>query len=45
MLSAVATGVVAGLGAYGYVVAMQAALHLMGTLPESLPGPMRLGPR
>jgi len=45
MLSAVATGVVAGLGAYGYVVAMQTALHLMGKLPKSLPGPMRLGPR
>jgi hypothetical protein len=32
-------------GPYGYIVAMQAALHRAGTLPESLPEPMRLGPR
>ena len=36
---------IAGLGPYGYIVAMQAALHAIGKLPESLPAPMRLGPR
>jgi 3-dehydroquinate dehydratase II len=44
-LSAAVTAVIAGLGPYGYIVAMQAALHAIGKLPESLPAPMRLGPR
>jgi 3-dehydroquinate dehydratase-2 len=44
MLSAAATGVIAGLGAYGYIVAMQAAVHAVGKLPESLPAPISLGP-
>jgi 3-dehydroquinate dehydratase II len=44
-LSAAVTGVIAGLGPYGYIVAIQAALHAIGKLPESLPAPMRLGPR
>ena len=44
-LSSVMKGVVAGLGPYGYIVAMQAALHALGQLPESLPAPLRLGPR
>src|SRR5436189_6451866 len=43
-LSSVAKAVIAGLGPYGYIVAMQAALQAAGTLPGSLPGPMRLGP-
>jgi 3-dehydroquinate dehydratase-2 len=34
--------VIAGLGPYGYIVAMQAALHAIGKLPEILPAPMRL---
>src|ERR671935_1230438 len=35
-LSAAVKGVIAGLGPYGYIVAMQAGLHELGTLPESL---------
>jgi 3-dehydroquinate dehydratase-2 len=44
-LSSAVKGVIAGLGPYGYIVAMQAALLAIGKLPESLPVPMRLGPR
>jgi 3-dehydroquinate dehydratase II len=44
-LSAAAKAVIAGLGPYGYIVAMQAALQAGGELPASLPPPMRLGPR
>jgi len=43
-LSSVVKAVIAGLGPYGYIVAMQAALHAAGKLPESLPAPMRVGP-
>jgi 3-dehydroquinate dehydratase II len=45
MLSAAVTGVIAGLGAYGYIVAMQAAIHAIGKLPDSLPPSIGLGPR
>jgi 3-dehydroquinate dehydratase-2 len=45
ILSAAVTGVIAGLGPYGYIVAMQAAIHRIGKLPDSLPYPMSLGPR
>ena len=44
-LSAAARAVICGLGPYGYMVAMQAAVHMVGTLPETLPEPMRVGPR
>src|SRR6266851_4825124 len=44
-LSSAVRAVIAGLGPYGYIVAMQAALHAFGKLPQSLPAPMRLGPR
>jgi len=44
-LSTVARGVICGLGPYGYIVAMQAAAHMLGKLPASLPTPLRLGPR
>lgn len=43
-LSAAAKAVIAGLGPYGYIVAMQAALQLAGKLPDALPGAMRVGP-
>src|ERR1700738_4357611 len=43
-LSSAVKAVIAGLGPYGYIVAMQAALQTFGKLPESLPAPMRLGP-
>ncbi|MCX7363515.1 MAG: type II 3-dehydroquinate dehydratase [Alphaproteobacteria bacterium] len=44
-LSAAAKAVICGLGPYGYIVAMQAAVHMIGKLPGSLPEPMRLGPQ
>ena len=44
-LSSVVKGVIAGLGPYGYIVAMQAALHALDKLPDSLPAPLRVGPR
>jgi 3-dehydroquinate dehydratase-2 len=44
-LSSAVTAVIAGLGPYGYIVAMQAAVRLVGKLPDSWPAPMRTGPR
>ena len=44
-LSAAVTGVIAGLGPYGYIVAMQAALHGAGKLPEAWPEAVRVGPK
>jgi len=44
-LSAAVKGVIAGLGPYGYIVAMQAALQGVGKLPEGLPEAVRVGPR
>jgi 3-dehydroquinate dehydratase II len=44
-LSAAVKAVIAGLGPYGYIVAMQAALQGAGKLPAALPPAMRVGPR
>jgi 3-dehydroquinate dehydratase-2 len=44
-LSAAVKGVIAGLGPYGYIVAMQAALHGAGQLPASVPTAVRVGPK
>ncbi len=44
-LSAAVKGVIAGLGPYGYIVAMQAALQGAGKLPASWPEAVRLGPQ
>jgi len=44
-LSAAVKGVIAGLGPYGYIVAMQAALHGADKLPASLPPSLRVGPK
>ena len=44
-LSAAARAVICGLGPYGYIVAMQAAVHLVSQLPEALPEPLRVGPQ
>jgi 3-dehydroquinate dehydratase-2 len=44
-LSAAAKAVIAGLGPYGYIVAMQAALQSAGKLPSSLPDAVRVGPK
>jgi 3-dehydroquinate dehydratase II len=42
-LSAVVKAVICGLGPYGYIVGMQAALHTLGKLPDSLPVSIRVG--
>ena len=44
-LSAAVKAVIAGLGPYGYIVAMQAALQGAGKLPASLPTAVRVGPK
>jgi len=44
ILSAAATAVICGVGAYGYIVALQAAARLLGTLPSELPEPIAAGP-
>ncbi|MGH6901807.1 MAG: type II 3-dehydroquinate dehydratase [Geminicoccaceae bacterium] len=44
-VSAVATAVICGLGAYGYVVALQCAARMLDALPDSLPAALRVGPR
>jgi 3-dehydroquinate dehydratase-2 len=44
-LSSAVKAVIAGLGPYGYIVAMQAALQALGKLPEGLPEPIRVGPK
>ena len=44
-LSAAATAVIAGLGPYGYILAMQAAVKSGGKLPGSLPAAVREGPK
>jgi 3-dehydroquinate dehydratase II len=45
ILSAAVKGVIAGLGPYGYIVAMQAALQTAGKLPAAWPEAVRVGPR
>ena len=44
-LSAAVKGVIAGLGPYGYIVAMQAALQGAGKLPGTWPEAVRVGPK
>ena len=44
-LSSAVKAVICGLGPYGYIVAMQAALHMLEKLPASLPAPIQVGPR
>jgi 3-dehydroquinate dehydratase-2 len=44
-VSGAVRAVICGLGAYGYIVAMQAAVVMLGAAPESLPTPIRVGPR
>ncbi len=43
--SSVVKAVIAGLGPYGYIVAMQAALHALGKMPQIFPSSMRDIPR
>ena len=44
-LSAAVTAVICGLGPYGYIVAMQAAVRSVAALPTTLPTPIVQGPR
>ena len=44
-LSSAVKAVICGLGPYGYIVAMQAALQGAGKLPATLPVAMRTGPK
>jgi 3-dehydroquinate dehydratase-2 len=44
-LSAAVKAVIAGLGPYGYIVAMQAALQSAGKLPAAWPAAVRVGPK
>ena len=44
-LSSAVRGVIAGLGPYGYIVAMQAAMQAAEKLPPSLPPALRFGPQ
>jgi 3-dehydroquinate dehydratase II len=44
-LSSAVRAVICGLGPYGYIVAMQAALHMLGQLPPGLPAAIRVGPQ
>jgi 3-dehydroquinate dehydratase-2 len=43
--SAAVRAVICGMGAYGYIVAMQAAAQMLDKLPDRLPPPLRKGPR
>jgi 3-dehydroquinate dehydratase-2 len=45
ILSAAVRAVICGMGAYGYIVAMQAAAQMLGKLPDKLPPVLRTGPR
>jgi len=44
IISPSARAVICGLGPYGYIVAMQAAVRMVGNLPDGLPEPIRVGP-
>ncbi len=44
IMSASSTAVICGLGAYGYIVALQAAARMLGPLPGELPEPLSMGP-
>ena len=44
-LSAAVKAVICGMGPYGYIVGMQAALHALGKLPPSLPPSLAIGPK
>jgi len=44
IMSGSVTGVICGLGAYGYLVALQSAARLLGPVDDVLPEPLRNGP-
>lgn len=41
VISGAATSVICGLGPYGYIVAMQAAMQILGKLPDGMPSWLR----
>ena len=41
VMSSVVTAVICGVGPYGYILAMQAAAHILGKMPLTLPKPIR----
>jgi 3-dehydroquinate dehydratase-2 len=43
-ISSVAKAVICGMGAYGYLLAVQAAAQLLGPLPANFPEPLRRAP-
>lgn len=45
IMSGTATAVICGLGAYGYIVALQSAARFAGPLDADLPDAVRLGPQ
>lgn len=44
-LSSAVRAVICGMGPYGYIVGMQAALQMLGKLPATLPAPLQTGPK
>jgi 3-dehydroquinate dehydratase II len=44
IMSASVKAVICGLGAYGYIVALQAAVRLLNAMPDTLAEPLRIGP-
>ena len=44
IMSSVSTGVICGLGPYGYIVAMQTVSKTIKVIPEIFPKAIRLGP-
>jgi len=44
IMSASVDAVICGLGAYGYIVALQSAARLLGPLDNQLPESLRIGP-
>jgi len=44
-VSSTVKAVICGAGPYGYILAMLAAARMLGKVPDSLPAPLRYGPR
>ena len=44
IMSSVSTGVICGLGPYGYIIAMQTIAQTLNIIPNSLPKAISLGP-
>ena len=44
IMSGAATGVICGLGTYGYIVALQTIAQMLDGISKNLPDPIRIGP-